>query len=180
MSCDDCPVGFHCPLLITASPQPCPSGFYANETKSISCTECDRGKMFIFFLVVSWFFLVITFVAGVYKLPAKGFSCECSSPSLAPPPPPSSSWSLMICKVFHKMQLQNILLWKLQINCMCVNWNSRSLGTCMLCFCIKCFVTLLTGHKCPDPTQPPEECPAGYFSSVKGETACTQVSNYHK
>jgi len=46
ISCDECPVGFYCPLLITASPQPCASGFYANETKSVSCTECDRGKLF--------------------------------------------------------------------------------------------------------------------------------------
>ena len=47
MSCDECPVGFYCPLLVTASPQPCASGFYANETKSVSCIECDRGKLFI-------------------------------------------------------------------------------------------------------------------------------------
>lgn len=51
MSCDDCPVGFYCPLLITASPRPCPSGFYANESKSVSCIECDRGKLFIVWLV---------------------------------------------------------------------------------------------------------------------------------
>ena len=47
ISCGECPVGFFCPLLTTASPQPCTSGFYANETKSVSCVECDRGKLFL-------------------------------------------------------------------------------------------------------------------------------------
>ena len=50
MSCDECPVGFYCPLLITASPQPCPSGFYANETKYTSCVECERGITCLFYL----------------------------------------------------------------------------------------------------------------------------------
>ena len=48
MSCHVCPVGFYCPLLITASPQPCPSGFYANETKSVYCEECEIGIKFFF------------------------------------------------------------------------------------------------------------------------------------
>ena len=50
VSCTECPVGFYCPLLINSSPQPCTSGFYANETKSDSCKECDRGMKFVFFL----------------------------------------------------------------------------------------------------------------------------------
>ena len=37
-------------------------------------------------------------------------------------------------------------------------------------------LTFLTGHKCPDPTLSPTECPAGYFSAVRGQTACTQVN----
>ena len=47
MSCDECPVGYYCPLLTTPIPQPCASGFYANETVSTSCTECDRGMLFV-------------------------------------------------------------------------------------------------------------------------------------
>lgn len=45
---------------------------------------------------------------------------------------------------------------------------------------ISCFVTWIVGHRCPDATKPPEECPAGYFSSAKGQTACTEVSNILK
>jgi len=53
---------------------------------------------------------------------------------------------------------------------------------CQVYFC-KCFFILMfhyivkTGYQCPDPTQPPEQCPAGYFSSAKGQTSCTQVNN---
>ena len=68
MSCDECPVGFYCPLLVTASPQPCTSGFYANETKSVSCTECDRGKLFIvlfsFVFILQWPLMLL---ADVYS-----------------------------------------------------------------------------------------------------------------
>ena len=53
LSCTECPVGFYCPLLINSSPQPCASGFYANETKSDSCKECDRGMQFVLFMLPS-------------------------------------------------------------------------------------------------------------------------------
>ena len=53
VSCTECPVGFYCPLLINSSPQPCTSGFYANETKSDSCKECDRGMKFVVFRLPS-------------------------------------------------------------------------------------------------------------------------------
>ena len=71
MSCDECPVGFYCPLLVTPSPQPCASGFYANETSSANCTECDRGKLFIVLFIYCKVFIycklfIVLFVDFVY------------------------------------------------------------------------------------------------------------------
>lgn len=67
MSCDECPVGYYCPLLTTPIPQPCPSGFYANETTSTSCTECDRGMLFVvllFFVCPCSDFTMVNYVCG--------------------------------------------------------------------------------------------------------------------
>lgn len=41
-SCKPCEIGHYCPSPLN-TPQPCPQGTYANETRSVSCKACDAG-----------------------------------------------------------------------------------------------------------------------------------------